>query len=237
MTGSPRALQSDRHHADPALYMWFGNKKPAPLGFADPFAEGQDPRRSAPRQKTDTLSCPLGDVIDISATGVRIRCGSKPPFSEGAVTTLKFVFNGGKLPVSVQERWRKRHGFRGSYEIGLKFVNNPPNVMNAIGSLIKFGFLCPDAVAGESPEPKAQAKPRKKLRVSVDLPDYYAVLNVPPDADDKRVHTAYRQLARQYHPDANKDPGAQDRFIGICEAYKVLSDPDQRKTYDLRQAG
>ncbi len=216
--------------------MFFGSKKP---DFPDPLADGQDPRRADPRQTTDTLSCPLGNVLDISASGVRIHCKSKPPFSEGSVTTIKFVFNGGKLPVSVQERWRKRRGIRGGYEIGLKFVSNPPNVMKAIASLVKFGFLCPDAMTDEclKSNTKTKTKPKPKLRVSIDLPDYYAVLSVSPDADGQRVHTAYRQLARQYHPDANKDPGAQDRFIGICEAYKVLSDPDQRKSYDLRQAG
>jgi len=210
--------------------MRFGWKKPGPGDI------GQHPQRAAPRQSTDTLSCPLGDVLDISVTGVRIRCDAKPPFSIGAVTTIKFAFNGGKLAVSVQERWRKRKGLRGGHEIGLMFVNNSPNVMNAIESLVKFGFLCPDAVAGERPRPKPKSKDKPKLRVSVDLPDYYAVLNVPPDADEQRVHTAYRKLARQYHPDANKDPGAPARFISICEAYKVLSDRDQRKSYDLRQA-
>lgn len=204
-----------------------------------PLVDGQDPRRADPRQTTDTLSCPLGEVMDISASGVRILCKTKPPFTEGAVSTIKFAFKGGQLPVSVQERWRKRKGFRGGYEIGLKFVSNPPNVMKAIGSLVKFGFLCPDAVAGDAPKPKPdhKTKPKAKLRVSVDLPDYYAALNVSPDADNQQVQTAYRQLARQYHPDANKDPGAQDKFIRICEAYKVLSDPDQRESYDLRHAG
>ncbi len=204
---------------------------------ANTWDPGEDPRREAPRQATDTLSCPLGDVLDISVSGVRIRCKSKPPFSIGAVATIGFAFNGGKLSVSVQERWRKRRGLRGGYEIGLMFVNNSPNVMLGIESLVKYGFLCPDAVAGERPSPKPKSKTKKKLRVSVELPNYYAVLNVPPDADNQRVHTAYRQLARQYHPDANKDPGAPARFISICQAYKVLSDPDQRKSYDLRQAG
>jgi hypothetical protein len=213
--------------------MRFGQKNP---GFsANDLVNGLDPRRAAPRQSTDTLSCLLGDVVDISKSGVQICCKSKPPFSEGAVTTLMFSFSDGKLPVSVQERWRKRRFLRRGYLIGLKFVNNSPNVMNAIESLVMFGFLCPDAVADEQPKPKPKAKP--KLRVTVDLPDYYAVLCIQPHADGTQVHAAYRLLARQYHPDANKDPGAQDRFISICEAYKVLSDPDQRKSYDLRQAG
>jgi len=199
--------------------------------------DGQDPRRSAPRQKTDTLACQLGDVVDISTTGVRIACKSKPPFSEGSVSTIRFAYKGGQLPVSVQERWRKRKGFFGHYEIGLKFVSNSPNVIKAIESLVKFGFLCPDAVSQEKPQPTQKTKPKPKLRVSIDLPNYYSVLNVAKDADGQQVHTAYRKLARQYHPDTNKDPDAQSRFISICEAYKVLSDPDQRESYDLRQAG
>lgn len=212
---------------------WPGRKQPAPVPI--PADDGQDPRRAAPRHSTETLACHLGDVIDISATGVRVRCKSKPPFKEGALTTIKFSFNGGKLQVGVQERWRKRKGWRGGYEIGLMYVNNSPNVMNAIGSLVKFGFLCPDAVAEE--RPKTKPKDRPKLRVSIDLPDYYAVLSITPDADSQQVHAAYRKLARQYHPDTNKSPGAQEHFIRICEAYKVLSDPEQRSSYDLRQAG
>ncbi|MEZ6193422.1 MAG: DnaJ domain-containing protein [Phycisphaerales bacterium] len=212
---------------------WPGRNKPDPAPI--PSVDGQDPRRSAPRHATETLSCHLGDVVDISSTGVRVRCKSKPPFREGSMTTIKFTFNGGKLQVGVQERWRKRVGWRGGYEIGLMYVNNSPNVIKAIESLVKFGFLCPDAVAGEQPKAKPKTKP--KLRVSIDLPDYYAVLNIAPDADGQKVHAAYRQLARKYHPDTNKAPDAQDHFIRVCEAYKVLSDPEQRKSYDLRQAG
>jgi len=211
--------------------------KPKPSFNLNPSADGQDPRRRAPRQATDTLSCHLGDVIDISPTGIRVRCATKPPFSEGALTCIKFAFKGGKLRVQVQERWRKRKGLRGGYEIGMMFVNNSPNTMNAIESLVKFGFLCPGAVAGEKPKAGSGAKPRMKLRVSIDLPDYYTVLNVPRDADNQQVHAAYRKLARAYHPDTNKEPGAAERFIHINEAYKVLSDPEQRKSYDLRQAG
>jgi DnaJ-like protein/PilZ domain-containing protein len=214
---------------------WFGQKKPQ-FDFQS-TADGQDPRRGAQRQSTDTLSCHLGEVLDISTTGVRVRCGSKPPFAEGAVSTITFNYNGGKLQVSVQERWRKRRGFRGGYEIGMMYVRNSPNVLDAIASLVKFGFLCPDAVAGERPKAQPKGKPKQKLRVSVNLPDYYAVLSIPHDADDEQVHTAYRQLARQYHPDTTKQPGTQERFISICEAYKILSDTEQRKTYDLRRAG
>jgi curved DNA-binding protein len=62
--------------------------------------------------------------------------------------------------------------------------------------------------------------------------DSYEVLGVPRDADQSEIQRAYRRLARTLHPDVNKDPGAEDRFKELSEAYDVLSDPDQRKRYD-----
>jgi curved DNA-binding protein len=62
--------------------------------------------------------------------------------------------------------------------------------------------------------------------------DYYEVLGVSRDATADQIQQAFRTLARKHHPDVNKDPGAEDRFKEINEAYRVLSDPDTRKRYD-----
>ena len=62
--------------------------------------------------------------------------------------------------------------------------------------------------------------------------DYYEALEVPRSATSEEIRRAYRKLARQYHPDVNKDPGAEDRFKEIAEAYAVLSDPEKREQYD-----
>ena len=62
--------------------------------------------------------------------------------------------------------------------------------------------------------------------------DYYATLGISRTASEKEIKSAYRKLARQYHPDVNKDPGANDRFKLINEAYSVLSDPAKRTKYD-----
>jgi molecular chaperone DnaJ len=63
--------------------------------------------------------------------------------------------------------------------------------------------------------------------------DYYKVLGVPKDAAAADIKKAYRKLARQYHPDANKgDAAAEEKFKEISEAYDVLSDEKRRKEYD-----
>jgi molecular chaperone DnaJ len=63
--------------------------------------------------------------------------------------------------------------------------------------------------------------------------DYYEVLGVPRDADRSAIKDAFRQLALKYHPDRNKEPGAEDRFKEIAEAYAVLYDPKKRAAYDV----
>lgn len=62
--------------------------------------------------------------------------------------------------------------------------------------------------------------------------DYYDVLGVSRTASEEEIRKAYRRLARQYHPDVNKDPGAEDTFKEINEAHEVLSNPEQRAAYD-----
>ena len=62
--------------------------------------------------------------------------------------------------------------------------------------------------------------------------DFYEALGVPRTATQEEIQRAYRKLARTYHPDVNKDPGAEDRFKEVSEAYDVLSDPDTRRRYD-----
>jgi molecular chaperone DnaJ len=62
--------------------------------------------------------------------------------------------------------------------------------------------------------------------------DYYDVLGVPRNATKDQLKTEYRKLALKYHPDRNKEPGAEDKFKEISEAYAILSDDDKRSQYD-----
>ena len=66
--------------------------------------------------------------------------------------------------------------------------------------------------------------------------DYYNVLGVEPNAGDAEIKSAYRRLARKYHPDVSKEEGAEDRFKAVNEAYEALRDPARRKAYDQLRA-
>ena len=62
--------------------------------------------------------------------------------------------------------------------------------------------------------------------------DYYEVLGVQKGASKDEIKDAYRKLAMQFHPDRNKEVGAEEKFKEISEAYAVLSDDQKRQTYD-----
>ncbi|AAO29128.1 DnaJ domain-containing protein [Xylella fastidiosa subsp. fastidiosa] len=66
--------------------------------------------------------------------------------------------------------------------------------------------------------------------------DYYATLGVEPSAGEAEIKTAYRRLARKYHPDVSQELGAEERFKAVNEAYEALRDPNKRAAYDQLRA-
>src|ERR1700758_4404724 len=70
--------------------------------------------------------------------------------------------------------------------------------------------------------------------MAVNYKDYYAILGVPKNAAEKDIKSAYRKLARKWHPDANpaNQHEAEEKFKDIQEAYEVLGDSEKRRKYD-----
>lgn len=66
--------------------------------------------------------------------------------------------------------------------------------------------------------------------------DYYETLGVKPDASDADIKSAYRKLARKYHPDVSKEAGAEEKFKAVNEAHEALKDADKRREYDQLRA-
>jgi curved DNA-binding protein len=70
----------------------------------------------------------------------------------------------------------------------------------------------------------------------MEFKDYYATLGVEPTAGEAEIKTAYRRLARKYHPDVSKETGAEEKFKAVNEAYEALRDPQKRAAYDQLKA-
>jgi curved DNA-binding protein len=66
--------------------------------------------------------------------------------------------------------------------------------------------------------------------------DYYDTLGVKPEASEAELKSAFRKLARKYHPDVSKEAGAEDKFKAVNEAYEALKDPEKRREYDALRA-
>jgi hypothetical protein len=200
---------------------WFGARKPAAAAAAK--AKGEIPRR-AERYQTSGLSCPLGGLCDLSASGMQIKCPRRPAAARGEVR--QFIISSGAQRLSVTGRvvWVKRTSWRG-FRLGIHFLHLKPGVEAALVQLAKYGFV------GGTSDQSCAARPEGP-RAAMEVEDLYQILGLGPGATPGEIHAAYRTLARTLHPDICRDPDAVGRFVLVGKAYSVLKDPDRRRKYD-----
>lgn len=173
------------------------------------------------------LKCPMGEVVDLSVTGLRARSRGRPELKPGDSVTLVVESESQQIRVTGRAVWVKRAGWR-SFEIGVQFVDVRPGIAAALGQLAQYGFV---PSGGAAAGYKASAPP-PKVRAVVEIEDLYTIFGVPRDANDDQIRETYHALARKYHPDVCTDTEAQDRFTLISKAYSILRDPDRRQRYD-----
>ncbi len=184
-------------------------------------------KREEERFSTDLLKSTLGDVVDLSGSGLRIRRTGGGSVRVGQV--LKVTIKSDQCEVSLKCRVVRvqRLGLR-QCDIGLTFVEIRPGLRNALHSLARFGFI-------PNLESKAGASNGEKARKST-LPDYYGLLKISESATDQQIRVAYHEAARKYHPDADRSAQRVFMFEAVTEAYRILRDPERRREYDKRRA-
>jgi hypothetical protein len=213
------------------------------MGFSWPFAKSGGSVAGRPRRQerfiTHGLSCPLGTVVDLNGTGMRVRCENKPLFEVGQEVQLTIGSETQSVKVSGIVKWVKRVSWK-RFEAGLQFQDVRPGIAAALVQLAQYGFISTSgAPVGSGPaEPQSKASAdRVAVKAAMEVEDLYAVLGVAGSASADEIKQAYRNLALKFHPDVSTEAGAAERFSLISKAYSVLKDDSLRRKYDLMLAG
>ena len=177
--------------------------------------------RHADRYQTIGLNCDVGEVVDLSATGMKVSCARKPAIARGDVVTFSIRSATQRLVVMGRVAWTRRQGLR-AHTIGVQFLNLKPGVPEALVEFALHGFVAPRQASTRS----------SPVRASVEVEDLYKALDVARTAPDTEIAAAYRKAARLLHPDVNSSPDAAEKFTLVSKAYSVLRDPEKRRKYD-----
>ena len=177
-------------------------------------------KRRYPRFTTKVITCSLGDVMDLSAGGIRLRGKGKTPVCRGQIIPLTLRAHDSETVTKARVVHIRRVGLR-TWEAGFAFVDIRPQLVSDIENLGKHGEI-----------PRWSYVAPRMVRAEAALPDYYKTLAVKPTAKWEQIRVSFHTLAKKYHPDANPDPSATSKFQSLIEAYKILKDPEKRKKYD-----
>lgn len=201
-----------------------GPAAPAPGGQPGQRQPGEE-RRSAERFQTSVLTCDLGEVTDLSRSGLRVTVVGVCRFKPGQAMDLTLHSPTDDVRVrGVVARVTPAGPAR--FIVGVRFEGLDEAGAAAVESLGRFGST-------RRPTPDAETAERiRRVTAAMNVPDHYATLGVSPRASAEQIHKAFRDLARRLHPDANRAPDAEKQFCTVNAAHAVLSDPQKRAEYD-----
>ncbi|MEE9404171.1 MAG: DnaJ domain-containing protein [Algisphaera sp.] len=198
---------------------------------ASKSSKSQSARRKLPRHETEAVSCPLGQILDLSGSGMRIQIKGRCPVKVGQTVPIKLKTPSGSLPVTLRAIWRRRTGLLGGYQVGFTFVGIKPAQSVALATIARFGFV---SAADVAPAPKKKSKGAStrssagSLEANIVMAEYYDRLDLPRTANLSDIKDAYRKLARKYHPDVAPGEENRQKFIALREAYDLLMDHVRR---------
>jgi hypothetical protein len=190
------------------------------------------------------LTCVIGEVQDVSLSGLRIRCRGWKMIPKDDVLHLAVATDRQRVQCSVRVVWRRLKGI-GVYEVGLQYVDTSRGARAAIVQMARYGFVgqgqeTPQS-SPETPPPNATSGAAGDTPPAcpplVEVEDLYKILGVSHAASEDDVRRAYRDIARTCHPDVCNTPESQEKFSMASKAYSVLRDADARKRYDSMLRG
>ena len=193
---------------------------------------GNDPRRKLPRHATDAVTCEIGQILDLSGSGMRVGIKGRCPFKVGKTLPVKLKTPNGTLPVTLRAVWRRRTGLLGGYQVGFAFVGIKPAQSVALATIARFGFISTADVSPASKDKKSGGGSTRSspgnVAADIVMAEYYDRLDLPRTAGMDEIKDAYRKLARKYHPDVAPGEDNRKKFIELREAYDLLSDHVRR---------
>ena len=186
------------------------------------------PRRDE-RYETSGMSCHLGDVVNLSASGMQISTPDKPAVSKGELKQFVLRTNRQTLTMSGNVVWtRHRSPPSGQYAMGVQFVDSPAATRETLVAFARYGFAGP----GEQELSHMRAAYTAVRKTSKIVEDHYRILGVERRATQSEIRRAFWALAKANHPDVTRDPKAEVRFRRANEAREVLLDPMKRRRFD-----
>lgn len=196
--------------------------------MGSPKAKAKVQRRDL-RFTTLGMSCPLGEIVDLSASGMKIRSTGKPNVALGQAS--KFVLRTSKqtLTVSGVVAWiRRRSLLSKQYEMGIRFTDARSGTREALVAFAKYGFV------GKGQQMQTQSASARQIgaRASIVVENHYDILGVDRSACKETIRKAFWVLAKKYHPDSCSSSNAELMFRKINEANDVLTDQVKRKRFD-----